>query len=177
MNKESLMKNTVEYLKKNGIEYRYAEEDCDTIVLRANIPYAIGGHIETRLTFHGKLYCRSYFGKAVVHNSDEKFNAERFLCYLNNVYFQHGSSNGKYGEEKFDNHFYYDEESGNIFNGSVIAYDKTVGMDFEDIMKHVLDRLPWQLADVGVQLVPFIQGEIDYDYAELWIRKDLVKRL
>ena len=171
------MKNIVEYLKKNGIEYRYAEEDCDTIVLRANIPYAIGGHIETRLTFHGKLYCRSYFGKAVVHNSDEKVNAERFLCYLNNVYFQHGSSNGKYGEEKFDNHFYYDEKSGNIFNGSVIAYDKTVGMDFEDIMKHVLDRLPWQLADVGVQLVPFIQGEIDYDYAELWIRKDLVKRL
>lgn len=177
MNKESFMKNIVEYLESNGIEYRYAEEDCDTIVLRANIPYAIGGHIETRLTFHGKLYCRSYFGKAVVHNSDEKVNAERFLCYLNNVYFQHGSSNGKYGEEKFDNHFYYDEESGNIFNGSVIAYDKTVGMDFEDIMKHVLDRLPWQLADVGVQLVPFIQGEIDYDYAELWIRKDLVKRL
>lgn len=176
MNKESLMKNIIEYLENNGIEYRYAEGDCDTIVLRANIPYAIG-HIETRLTFHDKLYCRSYFGKAVVHNSDEKVNAERFLCYLNNVYFQHGSSNGKYGEEKFDNHFYYDEESGNIFNGSVIAYDKTVGMDFEDIMKHVLDRLPWQLADVGVQLVPFIQGEIDYDYAKLWIRKDLVKRL
>lgn len=170
MNKESFMKN----LESNGIEYCYAEGDCDTIVLRANIPYAIGGYIETRLTFHGKLYCRSYFGKAVAHNSDERVKAERFLCYLNNIYFQHGSNNEKYGEEKFDNHFYYDE-SGKVFNGSVIAYDKIV--DPEDIMKHILDRLPWQLADVGVQLVPFIQGEIDYDYAKLWIRKDLVKRL
>ena len=173
MNKESFMKNIVEYLESNGIEYCYAEGDCDTIVLRANIPYAIG-HIETRLTFHGKLYCRSYFGKAVAHNSDERVEAESFLCYLNNIYFQYGSSNEKYGEEKFDNHFYYDE-SGNVFNGSVIAYDKIV--DLEDLMKHILDRLPWQLADVGVQLVPFIQGEIDYDYAKLWIRKDLVKRL
>lgn len=169
------MKNIVEYLENNSIEYRYAEGDCDTIVLRANIPYAIGGYIETRLTFHGnKLYSRSYFGKAVAHNSDERVKAERFLCYLNNIYFQHGSSNEKYGEEKFDNHFYYDE-SGNVFNGSVIAYDKIV--DLEDLMKHILDRLPWQLADVGVQLVPFIQGEIDYDYAKLWIRKDLAKRL
>ena len=176
MNKESFMKNIIEYLESNGIEYCYAEGDCDTIVLRANIPYAIGGYIETRLTFHGKLYCRTYFGKAVAHNSDERVKAERFLCYLNNIYFEHGSSNEKYGEEKFDNHFYYDEESG-IFNGSVIAYDKTVGIDFEDIMKHILDRLPWQLADVGVQLVPFIQGGIDYDYAKLWARKDLVKRL
>ena len=177
MNKESFMKNIIEYFEKNGIEYHYAEGDCDTIVLRANIPYAIGGHIETRLTFHGKLYCRSYFGKAVAHNDVERVKAERFLCYLNNIYFQHGSNNEKYGEVKFDNHFYYDEEKGNIFNGSEIAYDKTVGMDLEDIIKHILDRLPWQLADVGVQLVPFIQGEIDYEYAKLWIRKDLVKRL
>lgn len=50
-------------------------------------------------------------------------------------------------------------------------------MNKESFMKHILDRLPWQLADVGVQLVPFIQGGIDYDYAKLWIRKDLAKRL
>lgn len=161
MTKHEAKRKILEYFKQHSIPYRFLHEvnkpilyeSSDTIYLSVRVPNVIGKYVETSIRFRKEhLYCQTYYCCPVASGEEQSIRAARIVNYLNmNLEFNC----------HYDLTFIFDEENGDVFNGSMLRYS-LIEENFQASMDHILNLSVQLLVDVCPYVLGFIIGEFTY---------------